>query len=135
MAEKILVALFDAAAAAHRAVDELYDAGIGRDRMQVVTGTGEGAPGSGTGEGFNAQTGAGAVAESRGFGVPGTDDAALLELGMPEADARSFAEAVREGATLLVARLEEGQEERRALGVLERDGRVHVPGPGPGQTR
>ena len=129
MAERVLVALFDAAADAHRAVGELYEAGIGRERVQVVTGTGEGAPGSGTGEGFNAQTGAGAVAESRGFGIPGTDDEALLALGIPEADARSFAEAVREGATLLVASLDEGQE-RRALSVLERDGRVHVAGPG-----
>jgi hypothetical protein len=120
MNEKTLVALYDDAAAAYRAVDELEGSGIARERTRVVSGAADAVP---PGEGFNAQTGAGAVEESRGFGVPGTDLHVLTDLGVPEQDALVYAEGVRRGGSLLMVELDAGQAER-ALDVLARHGRV-----------
>jgi hypothetical protein len=117
---KTLVALYDDVVAAYRAVDALEGSGIARERMRVVSGTADSVP---PGEGFNAQTGAGAVEESRGFGVPGTDLHGLTDLGVPEQDALSYAEAVRGGGSLLMVELDAAQVER-VLDVLGRHGRV-----------
>ena len=116
MNEKTLVALYDDAAAAYRAVDELDEAGIARERMQVVSGAADAVA---TGEGFNAQTGVGAVEESRGFGVPGTNLDGLVDVGVPEEDARIYADAVRRGGSLLMARLDADQVDP-TLDVLAR---------------
>lgn len=120
MNEKTLVALYDDAVAAYRAVDDLEGSGVARDRMRVISGAADSVP---PGEGFNAQTGVGAVEESRGFGVPGTDLHGLTDLGVPEQDALVYAEAVRRGGSLLMVELDAGQVER-ALDVLGRHGRV-----------
>lgn len=109
MPGRTLVALYDEPAAAWEAAGGLDAANVPAERIHVIGGA-EGT--SALGEGFNAQTGSGAVAESRGFGVPGTGAEALMAVGVPEEDARFYAEAVRQGGTLLLVRLDEEHEAR-----------------------
>lgn len=109
MTGRTLVALYEDPSSAWLAAGGLEAANVPQDRVQVIGGA-DGT--SALGEGFNMQTGFGALAESRGFGVPGTDVEALTLIGVPEEEARSYAEAVRRGATLLVVQLDDEHEHR-----------------------
>jgi hypothetical protein len=124
MTGRTLVALYDDPSAAWRAAEGLDDANLPSERVHVIGGA-EGS--SALGEGFNAQTGLGALAESRGFGVPGTDVEALMVLGAPEEDARFYAEAVRRGGTLLLVELEEEHESRVTNVIRSHEARDAAP--------
>lgn len=124
MTGRTLVALYEDPASAWQAMSGLDAANVPSERVHVIGGA-EGT--SALGEGFNAQTGLGALAESRGFGVPGTDMEALMVVGVPEEDARFYAEAVRRGGTLLLVELEEEHESRVTNVIRSRRARDPAP--------
>ena len=106
MPNSTVVAVFDDRHIAENAIEDMVQAGIPRDRVNI-----RGHDGSG---GATADTG-------RGGGLV----AALRDLSVPEDDAKDYAESVRRGGTLLMARLPEGETER-AIVILERYGPMDV---------
>jgi stress response protein YsnF len=126
MVEQTVVALFDDAAAARRALESLQEAGIARDRFQISGDT--------TGVSTSGTTASGTTGMDRShpladfssrFAEPGGRVTALTQLGVPEDDAHLYAEGVRRGGTLLVGEVGDDDAER-ALDVIEGHSPVDV---------
>jgi uncharacterized membrane protein len=149
---KTISGLFDTQEEARQAVDALEDAGIASDDVSVISpdgsatqsdaaeGAGIGAtvgavggllaglgafaiPGIGpvVGAGWLATTLAGAAAGGIAGGLVGS----LTEAGVDEDDAHVYAESIKRGGTMIVARVDEAQAEP-AEAILGRHGRIDI---------
>ncbi len=114
MNDKTIVALYDERADAQRAADDLYAAGFGRDEVAIEGGSsgGSGATASGSGWAGDYSAGSGRVSS-------------LTRLGVPQADAELYAEGVRRGGSLLIAKVSDAKVDE-ALDVIERHSPVDL---------
>jgi uncharacterized protein (TIGR02271 family) len=115
MADQTLVALYDDAASARQALDELRAAGLPHDRFWISGNT----------------TGAADLGSSRltdfvgDFARPESRVGSLTRLGVPEDDAQLYAEGVRRGGTLWIGEVSDDKMER-ALAIIERSSPVDL---------
>jgi uncharacterized protein (TIGR02271 family) len=115
MADQTLAALYDNAASARQALDELRVAGLPHDRFWIS--------GNATDA---AELGSSRLADFVGdFARPESRVGSLTRLGVPEDDAHMYAEGVRRGGTLLIGEVTDDNMER-ALATIERSSPVDL---------
>jgi uncharacterized protein (TIGR02271 family) len=115
MADQTLVALYDDAASARQALDELRAAGLPHDRFWIS--------GNETG---TADLGSSRLTDFVGdFARPESRVRSLTRLDVPEDDAHLYAEGVRRGGTLLIGDVSDDNMER-ALAIIERSSPVDL---------
>ncbi|WP_207479217.1 YsnF/AvaK domain-containing protein [Arenibaculum pallidiluteum] len=119
MTDRTIVALYDDHEDARRASDDLVAAGFSQTDIDIQGGALATAASGGTGAGFNA--GSGWAGDFSG----GARVASLTRLGVPQQDAEIYAEGVRRGGSLLIARVASADVDR-ALDVIERHGPVDL---------
>jgi uncharacterized protein (TIGR02271 family) len=135
MSHKTIVALYDDRADAQRAADDLNAAGFGRDEVSIEGGSLGTAAAGGTGAGFNADPGL-AGSGLAGSSLTGSSWAgdyssgggrlsSLTRLGVPQNDAEIYAEGVRRGGSLLIARIGDARVDE-ALAIIERHSPVDL---------
>jgi uncharacterized protein (TIGR02271 family) len=115
MVDQTLVALYDDAASARQALDELRASGLPHDRFWI---SGNAAR--------TADLGSSRLTEFVGdFARPESRVQSLTRLGVPEDDAHLYAEGVRRGGTLLIGEVSDDNMER-ALAIIERSSPVDL---------
>ena len=149
---KTISGLFDSHEEASRAVDALKDAGIASDNISVVGPDGDtAASGAAEGAGIGAAVGGvgGLLAGLGAFAIPGVGPVigagwlattlagmaaggiagglvgSLTDAGVDDRDAHVYAEGIKRGGTMVVARVDEAQAEP-AEAILGRHGRVDI---------
>jgi hypothetical protein len=133
MSDKTLVALYDDAADARSVVSELSSADIAKGRTEVIDGDSlYGTGGSGLTSGL---TSAGTPGTTSAAGLTGTSPGTnagigsdsgssdilhrLTRAGVPDSDAHIYAEGVRRGGTLVIARVDDNDVDR-GLDIMSR---------------
>lgn len=148
---KIISGLFDTREEAELAVDALEDAGIASDDISVIGPHGNNASGAAEGAGIGAAVGGvgGLLAGLGAFAIPGIGPVigagwlattlagmaagglagglvgSLTEAGVDDSDAHLYAEGIKRGATMVVARVDEAQAEP-VEAILGQHGRVDI---------
>jgi len=119
MNDKTIVALYDERSDAQRAADDLHAAGFDRDEVAIEGGS-------------MASSAAGAVGLGSGSGSSWAGDyssggrvSSLTRLGVPQSDAEVYAEGVRRGGSLLIAKVSSAKVDD-ALDIIERHAPVDL---------
>lgn len=117
---KTVVGLMDNSPEAEKAIQELQSSGFERDSIRIMA---EEAPSQGLKGKEKLQRIEGAQS---GIGpVPGGAIDALKRHGVPEQDARNYAEGVRRGGILITVRCED-EEAGKAAAILSRSGAIDI---------
>jgi len=125
MNDKTIVALYDDRADAQRAADDLYAAGFDRDEVTIEGGS-AGALGSSSGALGSSSGALGSGSSWAGDYSAGSSRlSSLTRLGVPQADAEVYAEGVRRGGSLLIAKVDSTDVDE-ALDVIERHSPVDL---------
>jgi hypothetical protein len=148
---KTVTGLFDSSDEARSAVDALEEAGIPSEHLSIVGPDGTTAEGAAGGAGIGAAVGGlgGLLAGLGAFAIPGIGPVigagwlvaalagaaaggvaggllgALTDAGLDERDAHVYAEGVKRGGTMVVARVDDNQLDAAAA-ILDRHGKVDV---------
>jgi hypothetical protein len=106
---KTVIGLFPTHAEAKKVVDDLVDKGISRDEIQAIPA--EPAPPAPIAKDVAASRvpGVDTFAEAAASTEPGSVAVTLIEIGMPEAKAVYYSEAVRRGGTLVLVTVDEAK--------------------------
>lgn len=144
---QVVSGLFDSSEAAHAAVAALEEAGVASDQISIVGPDDDAAAGAGTGAAIGATGGLlaglaafaipgigpaigagwliGGLAGAAAGGVAGGVIGALTGEGIEERDAHVYAEGIRRGGTMVIARVDDSELDP-AVAILNQHGRAEI---------